>query len=423
MGEWVRKKISEVGQVISGATPSTSRSDFWSGDIIWITPTDLSKNKTPFIQDSERKISEAGLQNCSAFVVASGNLVLSSRAPIGYFAIVNANFTTNQGCKSVIFNKGQYPLFHYYNFLFRVKDFKEKGEGTTFAEISKSVISKLEFPAPDSFHEQTTIASILITIDQSIEKTEQLIAKYERIKKGLMQDLLTRGIDKQGNIRSEETHEFKDSPLGRIPKDWEVKQLIELSTLVTNGFVGVATPYYSSPSKGVPYLYGNNVRKNRIDLKQVTYVNREFHSKHKKSQLRPGDMLTVQSGHIGTTAIVPESLTESNCHALIITKFKNSILEPNFISLYCNYCLDTGSMSHLFVGSTIKHINTSDLAKFLLPFPSKTEQYQIVQKVNSLEESLDIIHSDLVNLYLIKQGLMQDLLTGKVRVDSLINCL
>ncbi|HBE22386.1 MAG TPA: hypothetical protein DDW21_02820 [Verrucomicrobiales bacterium] len=258
-------------------------------------------------------------------------------------------------------------------------------------------------------------------MDRAIEQTEALIAKQQRLKTGLMQDLLTRGIDEHGNLRSEKTHQFKDSPLGRIPVEWEVKPMGQVSTLITNGFVGVATPYYTESSDGVPYLYGNNIRCNRMDMRKLTRITRQFHERQQKSQLKPGDMLTVQSGHIGTTAVVPDDLPESNCHALILTKFKKDLLDPNFVSFYCNFCLETGTMGHLFVGSTIKHINTSDFAKFSIPFPSKDEQSEIAKRLLDLNLSIDGSAQGLSKLRSLKTALMQDLLTGRKRVTALLD--
>src|SRR5699024_10383682 len=99
--------------------------------------------------------------------------------------------------------------------------------------ISPKQIESINYLIPKSKTEQTQIATILSKVDEAITQTEQLIAKYTRIKTGLMQDLLTKGIDEHGNIRSEETHEFKDSPLGRIPKEWECEILGNIFDLKT----------------------------------------------------------------------------------------------------------------------------------------------------------------------------------------------
>lgn len=417
---WITKRFDEIGTIFSGSTPSTSIHAFWNGEIVWVTPYDLSRLNSPYLSDSAKRITMKGLSGCSAHLLPAGSIVMSSRAPIGYVALPTVEFCTNQGCKSIQLKNNFTSEFTYYNILFNIDKVKNLGEGTTFAEISKTALSKIELDFPQSKPEQTKIAEILSTVDRAIEQTEALIAKQQRIKTGLMQDLLTRGIDEHGNLRSEQTHEFKDSPLGRIPVEWEVKPLGQVSNLITNGFVGVATPHYTESSDGIPYLYGNNIRSNHIDIKNVTFINQKFHSRQHKSQLLPGDMLTVQSGHIGTTAIVTESLGASNCHALIITKFKKDILNPHFVSFYCNFCLETGSMSHLFIGSTIKHINTSDFAKFAIPFPSKKEQSNIAERLFKIGRNSYATEANLAKLRSLKTALMQDLLTGKKRVTILL---
>ncbi len=107
------------------------------------------------------------------------------------------------------------------------KDIQSFIVGGTRSKLNQSALRAISFSLPSSKPEQTKIAGILPTVDRAVEQTETLIAKQQRIKTGLMQDLLTRGIDEHGNLRSGQTHEFKDSPLGRIPVEWEVKRLEE----------------------------------------------------------------------------------------------------------------------------------------------------------------------------------------------------
>lgn len=142
---WEEKMISEFADVVSGGTPSTQIESFWNGDINWITPTDLSKLNYPKIENSIKKITKLGLRNSSANLIPAESIVMSSRAPIGYFAVPSTQYTTNQGCKSIVVCNGQNVIFHYYNFLFNVFTFKNRGEGTTFAEISKKAIEILKF--------------------------------------------------------------------------------------------------------------------------------------------------------------------------------------------------------------------------------------------------------------------------------------
>ncbi len=200
--KWQLKRLEEIGDIYSGSTPSTTKSSFWNGDIIWVTPNDLSQLNTPYLKTSGKKITLEGLKSCSAHILPSGSIILSSRAPIGYIAISTVEFCTNQGCKSFNLKEQYNSEFVYYNLNFNINKIKSLGEGTTFAEISKTALGKVEILFLENKEEQEKIAAVLSTIDRAIAQTEAIIAKQQRIKTGLMQDLLTKGVDENGNIRS-----------------------------------------------------------------------------------------------------------------------------------------------------------------------------------------------------------------------------
>lgn len=124
---------------------------------------------------------------------------------------------------------------------------------------------------------------------------------------------------------------YTPNDVGPSPTEWYAPRLSEVSTLISNGFVGTATPFYTDDS-GVPYLYGMNVRANKLDPKGIRYITQEFHDAQAKTALKDGDLLTVQSGHIGTTAVVPPEFEGANCHALIVTRLKKDKANPNFLS-------------------------------------------------------------------------------------------
>ena len=290
--------------------------------------------------------------------------------------------------------------------------------GAAQRNVSGKQIEALEFPLPP-LPEQRKIASILTTVDSLIEQTEALIEKYRRVKQGMMADLLSRGVDSDGKLRPTQQQApelYKQSELGWIPTEWDVESLGDIATKMTNGFVGIATPHYASNESGVPYLYGNNVRPGYLDFRKLLRITETFHRSQRKSQLAPGDMLTVQSGHIGTCAIVPESLGTANCHALIITRFRENTVHPDFVSYCCNSPSGMKRMAALFVGSTIAHINVKEFKSYLIPRPPIPEQEECVVRLNTIREQTDLEVTNLAKLRTVKTGLMQDLLTGKVRV-------
>lgn len=173
--------------------------------------------------------------------------------------------------------------------------------------------------------------------------------------------------------------------VGPIPKTWRACAIRNVATKITNGFVGVATPHYSESGAGVRYLLGTNIRPNRITSENLTFVSSEFSARSAKSILTPGDLLTVQSGHIGTTAVVPNEFAGANCHALIITRLDKHKAHSGFVSQYLNSNIGKARLKGLHVGSSIPHINTSELGAFSIPLPPLEEQ----QRISAIADTWD----------------------------------
>lgn len=210
---------------------------------------------------------------------------------------------------------------------------------------------------------------------------------------------------------------YKDSPLGIIPKEWEVKRLGDCTNLLTNGFVGVATPHYTEDKDGITYIQGFNVTEGGFNLTGIKRVTKVFHEKNKKSSLLEGDLLTIQTGDIGLTTIVPKELEGSNCHALIISRFRQIIL-PHFMLYYYNSSIGRNRFRVIETGSTMKHINTGDLFKFLIPVPPISEQEAIIKIIQLWDTAIKKQSKLIEKLTLRKCALMQQLLTAKKRLTG-----
>lgn len=210
---------------------------------------------------------------------------------------------------------------------------------------------------------------------------------------------------------------YTPSDVGPSPLEWTTPRLSEVSTLITNGFVGTATPYYTDET-GVPYLYGTNVRADRLDPSGIRYITKEFHESQSKTELKAGDLLTVQSGHIGETAVVSPDFSGANCHALIVTRLIRNKADPQYLSYYLNSEIGRARMRGLEVGSTILHINTKDLKKFRVLLPSLQEQYKIAQIISTWDKTITTVEQMLANSQQQKKALMQQLLTGRQRFSG-----
>ena len=174
MYKWIKVKISDLGQVVGGATPSTKKDEYYNGDIAWITPKDLSNLKGRYISRGERNITNAGKDSCSTQLLPKNTVLFSSRAPIGYVAIAENEMCTNQGFKSVIPNEDIDYMFLYYLLKYNKATIEAMGSGTTFKEVSGSTMRNIEVMIPESKDIQKKIAAILDSIDSKIENNQKI---------------------------------------------------------------------------------------------------------------------------------------------------------------------------------------------------------------------------------------------------------
>ena len=175
MAEWIECKISDIGTVVGGATPSTKKTEYYEGgNIAWITPKDLATFSGRYIQRGERNITEIGLKSCSTQLLPQNTVLFSSRAPIGYVAIAANEVCTNQGFKSVIPNEVTDPLFLFYLLKYNKDRIEGMGSGTTFKEVSGNTMKNIVVNVPADKEIQTKIASLLGAIDDKIEENERI---------------------------------------------------------------------------------------------------------------------------------------------------------------------------------------------------------------------------------------------------------
>ena len=210
---------------------------------------------------------------------------------------------------------------------------------------------------------------------------------------------------------------YKRTEVGVIPEDWQTLTLGSMTVLMTNGFVGTATRHYDSSENGILYIQGYNVEENSFNFHGVKFVTESFHRANTKFCLRGGDLLTVQTGDVGLTTIVPEALAGSNCHALIISRFDHKKIFPLFISYYLNSNPGRSRLKLIETGTTMKHLNVGDMLQFVVPVPpSKVEQRAIADALSDVDGLLTALEALIAKKRAIKQAAMQQLLTGKTRL-------
>jgi len=378
---WRKIPLLEKLAFIKGKAPRKFYNFKEKNTIRYLTPECLRgrNNETLYCN-----IYEAEIVNDDVVVLWDG-----SNAGEIFFAKDGAIASTM--AKIEIDEKSHKRFFYYYLKLYEpILKYQIKGSG--IPHVEKDIFGLLPNTFP-SLPEQRKIAEILETIDNAIEKTDRIIEKYKRIKQGLMQDLLTRGIDENGQIRSEETHRFKDSPLGRIPEEWEVVELGEVFKLKS----GMTRPCDTSESGNYPIYGGNGI---------LGYTNEKNF-----------DIETIIIGRVGeycgVVYIASGGWVTDNALYVVVKK-------RDYNNLFLCYLLNYVNLNQYSAETGQPLMTQSIVYKIQIPLPPLPEQHRIASILSQIDEAIEKEKKYKEKLERIKRGLIEDLLTGKVRVNELI---
>ena len=227
---WEIKLISDIGEIVSGGTPSTKELSYWNGNISWITPADLSGYTEKRISKGKKSITENGLKNSSARLMPAKSVLFSSRAPIGYVAIASNELCTNQGFKSIIPNESIDAEFLYY-YLKTAKNIAENAaSGTTFKEISSKNFSKLEIPLPPP-SEQQQIVSKIEELFSELDKGKQQLETIKQQLKTYRQAVLKWAFEGRLTVKTGRDLSRSTENKNSLPEGWKWVKFIDFCKL------------------------------------------------------------------------------------------------------------------------------------------------------------------------------------------------
>jgi type I restriction enzyme S subunit len=311
-------------------------------------------------------------------------------------------------------------LFHCVMSNFVKAQAESKSVGSNYPAVNDCEVRRFLVFAPKLI-EQRKIAQILDTLDTTIHQTEAIIAKLQQVKQGLLHDLLTRGIDANGELRPPvevAPHLFKESPLGWIPKEWEVMSGRDVCDEIVVGIVIRPTQYYRAT--GIPVLRSANVKEEGLSLSDLVYMSHRDHMTLQKSAVTAGDVLTVRTGYPGTSCVVDDQVDGANCVDIIISRPSKKLL-PQYWAEWINSPYGKDQILKVQGGLAQQHFNVGELSLMLVHLPTIAEQEQITDRMASIKKQILKELDCFANLRKVKSGLMDDLLTGRVRVTPLLN--
>lgn len=296
---WRSYKLSELGAIIGGGTPSTHNASYFDGDIPWITPNDLSHYKRRYISRGERNITKKGLASCSAKLLPAGTVLFSSRAPIGYVAIAENPVCTNQGFKNIIPFNSSDSLFLYYLLKTLGDKIEQYASGATFKEISGAAMGEISISIPSSKSVRSNISHVLSTIDCSIENTYLTDSYLKRILNHVYNYWFVQFDFPDENGRPYKSSggkmAYNEQLKQEIPVGWETKKLLDLFSFERGTEVGSAQ--YSNYKVDDDYVKFYRVRDVGDD--SSTWVS----EKNDLRIVKPGDVVITLDGTVGKIGI------------------------------------------------------------------------------------------------------------------------
>lgn len=379
---WRQGLLGEVCQVVSGSTPKTSVDSYWGGDIPWITPNDLSKNRDKIVFGGERFITQAGYDSCSTQLVPAGSVLFTSRAPIGYVAIAGVSMCTNQGFKSAIPGPEVDGEFLYWQLQERTDSIRARASGTTFLEISGKGFAATSLVVPP-LKEQAEIVRILEEQFSRLDAAAAAIAavrrKAEQFRRSILRTAFLGGLSLEGLQR--------ESP-------WPLVELNQLNHPERPICYGILMPGPDVPD-GIPYVKVRDMRNDVVSVDSLNRTSPEIESKYARARLKAGDVLVSIRGTYGRVAIVPQELDGGN-----ITQDTARIAPigctNKYLAAYLRSPEAQAFLQRVARGVAVKGVNIGDLRRLPVPVPSTEIQESVVQSLDKYSSVLSVIDATIV---------------------------
>ena len=404
--DWTTNLLDEIAERGSGHTPDKDVSKYWHGGIKWISLKDSNKLDKIYISETEEEISQEGIQNSSAVLHPAGVVVLSRDAGVGKSAITTQNMAVSQ--HFVVWKCSPKLNNHYlYYWLQLMKpEFERIAVGSTIKTIGMPYFKKLCIAYPP-LSQQLKIVEILIAWDRTIDLTSQLIAAKQQRKRGLMQQLLTGKRRFRQFVCSEELQGIE---FGTIPADWDYISVDEIAHQVSErNTLGIDLPVLSCT-------------KHQGLVDSLSYFGRQIFSEDTSMyKIVSRHQFAYATNHIEEGSIGYQNLYDDALISPMYTVFEtNSNVDDRF--LYA--LLKTEIYKQIFERNTSASVNRrgslrwSEFSRIKIPLPSKAEQCAIAEVLDTCDRELTLLNRKLELLKKQMQGLMQQLLTGKIRVKT-----
>jgi len=408
---WSVEKIgsSKVSKKIkAGGTPRTTNDEYYGGNIKYVKIEDMSA-AGKYIETTKHHLTREGLDSASTWLVPEGSLLLSMYASYGKAAITRKTMATNQAILGIIPSDSVNLDYLFYASSRLRPYFESVVLETTQANLNKSIVENTPILVPP-LTEQRRIAEILSTVDTHLRQSKDIVNCIKRLRAGTFQDLLL------GGVGGEETCYTKVPMIPKkweLPTQWNLEFLEDVTELITDGTH--QTPNYTD--SGVAFLRAENIKNNQIDWDKVNSVSQSEYEKIVSGKVpNQGDVLLSKNGTIGRTRVVDWDQQFAYYVSLCLIRPRPALINSRYLAevLSSEICLQQAKIRSK--KATVSNLHLEEIRKLSIPIPPLETQERIVHIIKIIDELLSFETEYLETVEELKCGLMQDLLTGKVRV-------
>lgn len=394
MSELLQGTLGEfVSQISGGGTPARDISEYWSGDIPWVSVKDLASTNP---ESTAEKISEHGLASSASRLIPAGIPIVATRMAVGRTAAFSREVAINQDLKAIFPNEEVLKREYLLQFLKANENIlASKGTGSTVKGIRLEDLEQLPIAVPP-LHEQKKITEILSGLDKEISLEKGASQKLISLQRAIIQD----AFDKLTVHGSGKT----------------IKSMGEVCEKI---FVGIAssTTHAYTDKAGVAMLRNQNIKSGVIDDTDLVYISHDFSEENNGKKLLQGDVITARTGYPGASAVIAKRF--ENCHSFttLISRVKKDLILPEFYALYMNSPQGKAQVSQMQAGGAQENLNVGAMEKMTIPVPSIPMQRELANIADSFIQLNKIREIRVRKQEAIKLAISSDLLSGRKRVS------
>ena len=404
MSEWKTYRLSELIHLVGGGTPKTTVTEYWNGEIPWLSVVDFGKGIKKVYQ-TEKSITEKGLNESSTKILKEGQIIISARGTVGELAVLGRDMAFNQSCYGIYANDKTENNFLYYLLKYSIGKIKKNTHGAVFDTITKQTFDNIEVAIPESNATQTQIAQILSSLDDKIELNLQMNQTLEAMAQAIFKEWFV-NFNFPG---------FDGELVDGLPKGWKNSELNEIISFVVDNR-GKTPPIIEDEREGIPLIEVNALINSPVVAQQhlaKKFVDEETYTNwFRKGHPKKGDVLFSTVGSIGEMAI---SFGEQICIAQNIialrSKFKGYFLYFTLKSIKQN-------LLSLDISSVQPSIKVPHLLKQEIIVPSDGIINEFENTLSPLLERIFENEMEIRVLTQIRDSLLPKLMTGKIEIQA-----